>query len=88
MRAHHRHRDIFNPGVVWSMLSVESPKQTEFKTHESGRRHMQAFKVEVDRFLETDLVMNEKGWEERIATRIGPDPGLGFEVTIHVIEGG
>ena len=81
LRSRDWHKDVLDPGVSWWMVPVESPEQTEFKTHESWCHQVQRFRKTSQEFMKTHLKTFRNDWEERMEA--GPQP----VVTINIIEG-
>jgi hypothetical protein len=77
-RAHRRHRDVVDPGVLWYLLPVRSDEQTEFQKHEDWCRLVRDFEKKSKEYMEHESVKNKEEWQER------PN---GFEMTAKVICG-
>ena len=71
LRARDWHKDILNPGIAWWMVPVESPEQTEFKTHESWCRQVRSFRTTSEKFMETHFKTYQKEWKQRMEAENG-----------------
>jgi hypothetical protein len=78
MRSRDWHEDVLVPGQSWTLLPVEDPAQTEFKTHETWCHKVRVLAKTMKDYLQNDLKVNRDGWDER--KKRGKSPTILFKV--------